>query len=104
MITPASPHTMNTYGRLPVALSHGKGLRVWDTNGKSYIDGLAGIAVNTLGHAHPKLTPALQDQIGKMIHSCNYYHIPNQEALAAKLVELSGFDQCVLLFDRIRSQ
>jgi acetylornithine aminotransferase len=90
MITPASPHTMNTYGRLPVALSHGKGLRVWDTNGKSYIDGLAGIAVNTLGHAHPKLTPALQDQIGKMIHSCNYYHIPNQEALAAKLVELSG--------------
>ena len=90
MNTPASPHTMNTYGRLPVALSHGKGLRVWDTNGKSYIDGLAGIAVNTLGHAHPKLTPALQDQIGKMIHSCNYYHIPNQEALAAKLVELSG--------------
>jgi acetylornithine aminotransferase len=51
---------------------------------------LAGIAVNTLGHAHPKLTPALQDQIGKMIHSCNYYHVPNQEALAAKLVELSG--------------
>ena len=86
----ASPHTMNTYGRLPVALSHGKGLRVWDTNGKCYLDGLAGIAVNTLGHAHPKLTPALQDQIGKMIHSCNYYHIPNQEALAEKLVELSG--------------
>jgi acetylornithine aminotransferase len=73
-----------------VALSHGKGLRVWDTDGKCYLDGLAGIAVNTLGHAHPKLTPALQDQIGKMIHSCNYYHVPNQEALAAKLVELSG--------------
>ncbi len=86
----ASPHTMNTYGRLPVALSHGKGLRVWDTNGKCYLDGLAGIAVNTLGHAHPKLTPALQDQIGTIIHSCNYYHVPNQEALAAKLVALSG--------------
>jgi acetylornithine/N-succinyldiaminopimelate aminotransferase len=86
----ASPHTMNTYGRLPVALSHGRGLRVWDTKGKCYLDALAGIAVNTLGHAHPKLTPALQDQIGKMIHSCNYYHVPNQEALAAKLVELSG--------------
>ena len=86
----ASPHTMNTYGRLPVAFSHGKGLRVWDTDGKCYLDGLAGIAVNTLGHAHPKLTPALQDQIGKIIHSCNYYHVPNQEALAAKLVELSG--------------
>jgi acetylornithine aminotransferase len=81
---------MNTYGRLPVALSHGRGLRVWDTEGKCYLDALAGIAVNTLGHAHPKLTPALQDQIGKMIHSCNYYHVPNQEALAAKLVELSG--------------
>lgn len=91
MTTPAaSPHCMNTYGRLPVALSHGKGLRVWDTEGKSYLDALAGIAVNTLGHAHPKLTPALQDQVGKMIHSCNYYHIPLQEALAAKLVELSG--------------
>jgi acetylornithine/N-succinyldiaminopimelate aminotransferase len=86
----ASPHTMNTYGRLPVALSHGRGLRVWDTDGKCYLDALAGIAVNTLGHAHPKLTPALQDQIGKIIHSCNYYHVPNQEALAAKLVELSG--------------
>ena len=90
MTTAASPHCMNTYGRLPVAMSHGRGLRVWDTDGKCYLDALAGIAVNTLGHAHPKLTPALQDQVGKMMHSCNYYHIPLQEALAAKLVELSG--------------
>ncbi len=91
MTTPAaSPHCMNTYGRLPMTVSHGKGLRVWDTDGKCYLDALAGIAVNTLGHAHPKLTPALQDQVGKMMHSCNYYHIPLQEALAAKLVELSG--------------
>jgi acetylornithine/N-succinyldiaminopimelate aminotransferase len=89
-IEAASPHTMNTYGRLPIALSHGQGVRVWDVNGKSYLDGLGGIAVNTLGHNHPKLVPALQDQIGKIIHSCNYYHIPNQEKLAAKLVELSG--------------
>jgi acetylornithine/N-succinyldiaminopimelate aminotransferase len=85
-----SPHTMNTYGRLPIALSHGRGVRVWDVNGREYIDALAGIAVNTLGHAHPKLVPALQDQIGKIIHSSNYYHVPNQEKLAAKLVELSG--------------
>jgi acetylornithine/N-succinyldiaminopimelate aminotransferase len=89
-IEAASPHTMNTYGRLPIALSHGQGVRVWDVNGKSYLDGLGGIAVNTLGHNHPKLVPALQDQIGKIIHSCNYYHVPNQEKLAAKLVELSG--------------
>jgi len=80
---------MNTYGRLPVAMSHGKGVRLWDTNGKSYLDALAGIAVNTLGHGHPKLVPALQDQVAKMMHCCNYYHIPDQEKLAAKLVSLS---------------
>ncbi len=86
----ASPHVMNTYGRVPIALSHGQGCRVWDINGKSYIDALGGIAVNTLGHNHPKLVPALQDQLSKIIHSCNYYHVPGQEKLAAKLVELSG--------------
>jgi acetylornithine aminotransferase len=75
---------------LPIALSHGQGCRVWDVNGKSYLDALGGIAVNTLGHNHPRLVPALQDQIAKMIHCCNYYHIPNQELLARKLVELSG--------------
>ena len=85
-----SPHVMNTYGRLPLALSHGQGCRVWDVNGKCYLDALGGIAVNTLGHNHPRLVPALQDQIGKIIHSCNYYHVPNQEVLAKKLVELSG--------------
>jgi acetylornithine/N-succinyldiaminopimelate aminotransferase len=90
LIEASSPHTMNTYGRVPIALSHGQGLRVWDVNGKSYLDALGGIAVNTLGHNHPKLVPALQDQIGKIIHSSNYYHVPNQEKLAAKLVELSG--------------
>ena len=90
MPAPASPHTMNTYGRLPIALSHGQGCRVWDTEGRQYLDALGGIAVNTLGHNHAQLVPALQDQIAKIIHSCNYYHVPNQERLAAKLVELSG--------------
>ena len=90
LIEAASPHTMNTYGRVPIALSHGQGARVWDINGKAYLDALAGIAVNTLGHNHPKLVPALQDQIAKIIHSSNYYHVPNQEKLAAKLAELSG--------------
>ena len=86
-------HVMNTYGRLPFALSHGRGCRVWDTEGRRYLDGLAGIAVNTLGHAHPKLVPALQDQVTKLIHTCNYYAAPLQEALAAKLCELSGLDK-----------
>jgi acetylornithine aminotransferase len=89
---PASPepHVMKTYGRLPLALSHGRGCWLWDTHGKKYLDGLGGIAVNTLGHAHPKLVPALTDQIGKIIHSSNYYLVPLQEQLAAKLCELSG--------------
>ena len=91
-IEAASPHVMNTYGRLPIALSHGQGCRVWDVNGKAYLDALGGIAVNTLGHNHPRLVPALQEQIGKLIHSSNYYHVPLQEALAAKLVELSGME------------
>ena len=89
-IEAASPHVMNTYGRVPIALSHGQGCRVWDINGKQYLDALAGIAVNTLGHNHPRFVPAMQDQLSKLIHTSNYYHVPNQERLAAKLVELSG--------------
>jgi acetylornithine/N-succinyldiaminopimelate aminotransferase len=89
---PSEPHVMPTYGRVPIALSHGKGSRVWDVNGKCYLDALAGIAVNTLGHAHPKLVRALQDQVGKLIHTSNYYYHPNTEALARMLVERSGME------------
>ena len=89
-IVAASPHVMNTYGRVPIALSHGDGCHVWDVNGKRYLDALAGIAVNTLGHNHPRLVPALQDQVARLIHTSNYYHVPHQETLAARLVELSG--------------
>ena len=84
------PHVMQTYGRLPMALAYGRGCWLWDTEGKKYLDGLAGIAVNTLGHDHPKLVPALQDQVSKLIHTSNYYQVPLQEQLAAKLVEISG--------------
>jgi acetylornithine aminotransferase len=90
MTLPAEPHVMHTYGRLPIALSHGRGCRVWDTEGREYLDALAGIAVNTLGHAHPKLVPALQDQVARLIHCSNYYAAPLQERLAAHLCELSG--------------
>jgi acetylornithine aminotransferase len=89
-MNPTEPHVMKTYGRLPIALSHGRGCWLWDTEGRKYLDGLGGIAVNTLGHAHPKLVPALQDQVAKLIHTSNYYHVPLQEQLAAKLCELSG--------------
>lgn len=88
--TSSEPHVMPTYGRLPVALSHGQGAWVWDVQGRRYLDGLAGIAVNTLGHNHPRLVPALQDQVSKLIHTSNYYHAPLQEQLAAKLCEVSG--------------
>ena len=81
---------MPTYGRLPIALAEGRGCRVWDTQGQEYLDALAGIAVNTLGHGHPRLVAALQDQVAKLIHTSNYYQVPLQERLAAKLVELSG--------------
>ncbi|MFI4929105.1 MAG: aspartate aminotransferase family protein [Burkholderiales bacterium] len=87
---PAVSHLMNTYARLPFALSHGRGCRVWDTDGREYLDALAGIAVNTLGHGHPKLVPALQDQVAKLIHCSNYYQAPLQERLAAALCEVSG--------------
>jgi acetylornithine aminotransferase len=89
-VAPSSPHVMNTYGRLPIALSHGQGCRVWDTHGRQYLDALGGIAVNTLGHNHAKLVPALQDQLTKLIHTSNYYHIPLQEELARLLTERSG--------------
>ena len=81
---------MGTYSRLPVAMSHGQGCWLWDTEGRKYLDALGGIAVNTLGHAHPRLVEALRDQVGKLIHTSNYYRVPLQEALAEKLVELSG--------------
>jgi acetylornithine aminotransferase len=84
------PHVMNTYGRLPFALSHGQGVWVWDMQGRRYLDMLGGIAVNTLGHGHHKLVPALQEQVARLMHCSNYYQVPLQEQLAAKLVEVSG--------------
>jgi acetylornithine/N-succinyldiaminopimelate aminotransferase len=89
---PADPHVLQTYGRLPIALSHGRGVWLWDTEGRRYLDAIAGIAVNTLGHAHPKLVPALQDQVARLIHTSNYYHVPLQEQLAAHLCRISGLD------------
>jgi len=86
----ALPPLMNTYGRLAVAFTHGRGCLVWDSEGREYLDALAGIAVNTLGHAHPALVAALQDQVARLIHTSNYYRIPLQEQLAEKLVRLSG--------------
>lgn len=89
-------HVMNTYGRLPVAFSHGEGAYLFDTHGKRYLDALSGIAVSTLGHNHPDLVKAIADQAGKVLHTSNLYGIPNQEALADRLAELSRMDSVFL--------
>ena len=68
-------HVMNTYSRLPVAFTHGQGVWLWDAQGKRYLDALGGIAVNTLGHAHPKLVQTLATQAGRLIHASNIYQI-----------------------------
>ncbi len=89
-------HLMNTYARQPVTFSHGEGAWLWDVNGKRYLDALSGIAVNTLGHAHPKLTAALSAQVGKLIHTSNIYEVREQELIADKLCQLSGMQEVFL--------
>ena len=84
---------MNTYARLPVAFVRGEGVWLWDEAGKKYLDALAGIAVNTLGHAHPKLTRALTGQIARVIHTSNLFRIPQQEAAADRIADVTGLDE-----------
>jgi acetylornithine aminotransferase len=87
------PHLMNTYGRLPVAFTHGQGCRLFDEQGKSYLDALAGIAVNTLGHNHPRLVEALNAQVGRLMHTSNLYRIIEAEAASDRLAALSRMDE-----------
>jgi len=86
-------HLMNTYGRQPVTFVKGEGVWLFDAEGNQYLDALSGVAVNGLGHAHPKLVEAIQSQVAKMIHVSNIYGIAEQEALADKLAEISGMDK-----------
>lgn len=84
---------MNVYRRLPVAFERGEGVWLWDTEGNQYLDALSGIAVCGLGHAHPAVTQAIQEQAAKLLHTSNVYQIPSQSALAEKLCRLAGLDQ-----------
>lgn len=86
-------HLMNNYARQAVAFTHGEGCRLFDANGRRYLDGLAGIAVNTLGHNHPRLTAALERQVHRLIHTSNLYQVQEQEALADRLALVSGMDE-----------
>jgi acetylornithine/N-succinyldiaminopimelate aminotransferase len=85
-------HLMPTYARQPVAFARGEGVWLWDIEGKRYLDGLSGIAVNGLGHGHPRFVRALADQAARLIHASNLYRIPEQEQLADLLCALSGMD------------
>ncbi len=88
-----SEHLMQTYARQPIAFTHGKGVWLFDEQGDKYLDAVAGVAVNGLGHAHAKLAQALCEQAGTLIHTSNLYRIPLQEQLADRLCELSGMDR-----------
>lgn len=83
----------NIYARLPVSFTHGQGVWLWDADGRKYLDALAGIGVSCLGHAHPKLVAAIAEQAARVIHTSNIYEVPQQTALAARLVELSGMQE-----------
>ena len=84
---------MQTYGRFPMAIERGEGCRLWDTTGREYLDFVAGIATCTLGHAHPALIKAVNEQITKLHHVSNLYYIPEQGALAEWLVNHSCADK-----------
>jgi acetylornithine aminotransferase len=88
-----SDHLMNTYMRQPVTFTKGEGVWLWDDKGEKYLDALAGVAVNGLGHAHPKLVKAISEQAGRLIHVSNIYQIAEQAALADKVCEISGMDK-----------
>ncbi len=83
----------NTYSRLPVAFTHGKGVWLWDAEGRRYLDGLAGIGVSCLGHGHPGLVAAISEQAARVIHTSNIYQVPQQEALAERILAISGMTE-----------
>jgi len=89
-------HLMNTYKRPPVVFTHGKGCYLYDQDGRAYLDFLGGIAVNALGHAHPRVVRTIRREAGRAIHFSNLYHNPFQGPLAAKLAEWSGLDRVFL--------
>ncbi len=89
-------YLMNTYARQPVTFARGEGVWLWDEGGKKYLDCVAGVAVNSLGHAHPRLAQALCEQAQTLIHTSNLYQIAKQEQLAEKLCGLAGMDKAFI--------
>lgn len=93
MFEESSMYVMNTYGRYPLILRKGRGMSVWGSDGKEYLDFVGGVAVNILGHCHPRVVMSIQKQAQRLIHVSNYYHIEPQIALAKLLVEHSFADK-----------
>lgn len=93
LLEESSQYLMNTYNRFPIVLRKGRGMKVWSSDGKEYLDFVGGIAVNCLGHCHPKVVVAIQKQAQRLIHVSNYYHIEPQIKLAKLLVENSFADK-----------
>ncbi|APC09489.1 acetylornithine transaminase [Neomoorella thermoacetica] len=93
IVSRGEKYVMRTYGRYPVALVRGEGARVWDADGKEYLDFVSGLAVNSLGHCHPRVVEAIREQAGRLIHCSNLYWIEPQVELARLLVENSALDK-----------
>ena len=89
----ADENIMNTYKRFPIVLLKGSGVKVWDVNGKEYLDFAAGIAVCNLGHCHPQVIAAIKDQVEKLMHVSNLYYTEPQVQLAKLLVDNSFADK-----------
>lgn len=89
----SSRYIMNTYARFPLMLRKGRGIKVWSSDGKEYLDFLGGVAVNILGHCHPRIVVAIQKQVQRLIHVSNYFHIEPQIKLAKLLVENTFADK-----------
>ncbi|NDH39689.1 MAG: aminotransferase class III-fold pyridoxal phosphate-dependent enzyme, partial [Gammaproteobacteria bacterium] len=83
---------MPTYGRLPVTFSYGQGAILYDVEGRGYLDGVSGIAVTNLGHAHPRITAAVSEQAARLVHTSNLFHIELQESVANLLSEATGME------------
>jgi len=93
LIEESSLYIMNTYNRFPIILRKGRGIKVWSTDGKEYLDFVGGVAVNILGHCHPRVVVAIQKQAQRLLHISNYYHIGPQIKLAKLLVEHTFADK-----------
>ncbi len=89
-------HHFQVYNRYPITIDRGLGAKVWDTDGNEYIDILGGIAVNNLGHCHPKIVEAIREQAGKLLHVSNFYYTEEQSEFIERLSKLSGLDRVFL--------